>query len=373
MKKFLKKIITILIIIFLICLIQKLGILDFSAFGINEEKLNSYEGYYYKQLDKEEKKIYIKLDEAIEKREEKVFLGVNQIDDLSKKISKVLTAYFYDNPTCYYVSNRYMISTSDIKICKYAIIELDYIISNEDELNIKNNEFKQAIQKILKDNITEEMSDFEKEVALHDALVKHVDYYQYEDLNKMPAIKHTAYAALVEKQAVCDGYSKAFMILLKEAGIESIIVNGEAENVSHAWNMVKIEDEYYHVDVTSDKVRENSKKYAVHTYFNLSDEEILHTHTLDNELKKPKCTATKYNYYNQLNYIVRNNERLDVKLKEIVKKQKNSSILELKAENKHSAKKIVDMLYELNFDNWRSFGKTSITYNTIDDTYVFIK
>ena len=217
------------------------------------------------------------------------------------------------------------------------------------------------------------MTDFEKEVAIHDALVKHVNYYKYEDINTIPSIKHTAYGALVEKEAVCDGYSKAFKLLLDKVGIDSIIISGTTDNVSHAWNLVKLDDEYYHVDVTSDKLEEKADKYVVHTYFNVNDEKISKSHTIDNAFNYPQCASIQYQYYVQKGYTVYSKDNLYNKLQQIISKQKQSDVLELQVTGAYSSKKIINTLYHLNFNNWGSSWKTSVSYSKIDDVYIFIQ
>ena len=61
------------------------------------------------------------------------------------------------------------------------------------------------------------------------------------------------------------------------------------------------------------------------------------------------------------------------KLKNIVSKQKKSTVLELKAADKYSGEKIVDALYNLNFNNWRSSKKVSVSYSEVGDVYIFVK
>lgn len=372
MKKLIKIIISLSIIISLICLVQKLDVLDFFVLDISEEKLSNYSAYYFEQLDLEEKKMYVRIDESIGRNEKKVFLGVNVSTNIKESINRVLTAYFYDNPQYYYISNEYLILTSDIKVANYSILELEYIIDNETEVDLKNQELETAIKQFVEENITADMNDFEKEVALHDALVKHVSYYEYKDINEIPSIKHTAYGALVEGQAVCDGYAKALKMLLEEVGIETVIVSGSTDNVAHAWNIVKLDEKYYHVDATSDRMEEKNK-YVIHTYFNVTDEIIKKTHSIDTSFVIPKCTDDKYNYYLQNQYYISASDNLYKKLDKIISKQKRANILEVKADKKHKASQIIEALYELDFNRWHSDGKQSVSYSKIQDIYLFKK
>lgn len=370
MKKFL---ISILIIIVLICLVVKLGILDFFILEVSEQQLQEYSNFYFDQLDLEEKKIYIKIDETVKNRNEKVFLGMHNYQNITDKVEKIIQAYFYDNPECYYISNKYMISTVDLKLATYSILQLEYLTKSSEEITLKNQQLQIAIDNILKKHITDNMSDFEKELALHNALVEHVDYYKYQDIDKIPCIKHTAYGALVEKQAVCDGYSKAFKMLLEKVGVENIIIHGSTENVAHAWNLVKLDNEYYHVDVTSDKLEENNKKHVIHKYFNIDDKQIAKTHTITNQTSYPKSKGIKYEYYNIKGYNIKSGDNLYSKLNDIVSKQQKSDILELKSENKYTSRSIIDTLYDMNFNNWRLSGKTKVEYHQIQDVYVIVK
>ena len=61
----------------------------------------------------------------------------------------------------------------------------------------------------------------------------------------------TAYGCLVNGKTVCSGYAKAFQFILQNLGYESILVAGEGADGLHAWNMVKIDDDYYYFEVTA--------------------------------------------------------------------------------------------------------------------------
>jgi len=372
-KKFLKTVLIFIAIICLICLTQKLGILDFFALDVNEEKIASYSEYYFDKLDQDEKEMYIRIDEAVKNIKNTVFLGTYNSSDLTDKVERVVNAYFYDNPECYYLSNEYLISIKDFKIFKYLMVKLNYITEDKDELTLGITRFETEIEKFLIENIEDDMTDFEKEVAIHDALIKQVDYYEYEDINNIPDIKHTAYGALIENEAVCDGYSKAFKLLLKKVGIDSIIISGNVDGVPHAWNIVKLDDEYYHVDVTTDKMENKTSKYAIHKYFNITDKEILNSHVFDKMFEYPKCIYNYYDYYIQTGYYIDDVKDIDNKLENIISEQKFSKILEIKIEDEYYVRKVIDALYELNFNNWRSDGKTNVSYSQVKDIYIFFK
>ena len=102
-------------------------------------------------------------------------------------------------------------------------------------------------------------NDFEKALLLHDYIVLNT---AYDKENLEHAIKtgmkevlnplsHTAFGALVNGLAVCDGYARAYMHLLNLVGVESRLVTGNLKGVSHIWNIVRIDNRWYHVDTTA--------------------------------------------------------------------------------------------------------------------------
>lgn len=103
----------------------------------------------------------------------------------------------------------------------------------------------------------DDKTEYEKVECIYDYLCDHVEY-DYDNLEDNEyLLKYTAYAALVDGKAVCQGYAEALYRLLLEAGIDNRIISGTAvdsfgDEESHAWNIVRMEDAYYNTDVTND-------------------------------------------------------------------------------------------------------------------------
>ncbi len=126
----------------------------------------------------------------------------------------------------------------------------------------------------IKDN--HKLSDAEKALLLHDriALACEYDYENYVS-NTVPWESYTIYGVLCKGVAVCEGYAKTYSYLLKMVGIDSEICS--SRRLVHAWNIVYIDGEKYHVDVTwDDPVNGNEKEgtdisgRVTHTNFLLS-------------------------------------------------------------------------------------------------------
>ena len=96
---------------------------------------------------------------------------------------------------------------------------------------------------------------YEKVKTIYDYICENVRY-DYENLNDTTYMrKHTAYAALIDKKAVCQGYAVLFYRLALEEGIDARVISGTGNGGAHAWNIVKIGKEYFNVDATWDAGR----------------------------------------------------------------------------------------------------------------------
>lgn len=95
-------------------------------------------------------------------------------------------------------------------------------------------------------------SDYDKVKGIYDWMCANIKY-DYDNLdNSSYMLKHSAYAALVNKTAVCQGYSLLFYRLCLELGVDARYVSGTANGGGHGWNIVKLNGLYYNVDATWD-------------------------------------------------------------------------------------------------------------------------
>ncbi len=125
--------------------------------------------------------------------------------------------------------------------------------------------------------------------AIHDYVVKHVSYdtsYQ----------AYTAYEALANRSAVCQGYTLLTYQLMRQAGIQTRFVTGKGNGQAHAWNLVKIEGKWYHLDTTFDDPVPDKAGRVTYSYYNMTDEQMSKDHEWDRS-KYPEATT---NYYDEL-------------------------------------------------------------------------
>ena len=105
-----------------------------------------------------------------------------------------------------------------------------------------------------------EMPDYDKVKAAYDYVCRHVKYDRVHRKNPYYFMRSTAYAALVQENATCQGYCVALYRLLRQAGINVRIVTGSVTGKNaeqlHAWNIVELDGKYYHLDATWDAQQE---------------------------------------------------------------------------------------------------------------------
>lgn len=110
--------------------------------------------------------------------------------------------------------------------------------------------------------VSSDMTSLQKAQALHDYLVRNVAYDQRASSNTEPSVSHNPYGALCAGTAVCEGYARAYQMLLERVGLSCAYVESEA--MVHGWNMVQLDGAWYHVDVTWDDPLISSDQGAAH-------------------------------------------------------------------------------------------------------------
>ena len=148
-------------------------------------------------------------------------------------------------------------------------------------------------------------TDYEKVLYVHDTIVNVCEYdtETYDEAvaagELIPDFSYTSYGCLIERRAVCDGYSKAFQLLMNILDIPCGRVLGQAftdtSSESHAWNYIMLDGQYYYVDVTwDDPIGRTPDMGISHEYFCVTTEMLLQDHVINEDQFVPECTATDY-------------------------------------------------------------------------------
>ncbi|PYG88234.1 transglutaminase/protease-like cytokinesis protein 3 [Ruminiclostridium sufflavum DSM 19573] len=175
-----------------------------------------------------------------------------------------------------------------------------------DRLSSEDIEVKDKMEEIVSEVIADEMTDYEKELAIHDYLVANYKYdYENYKSDTLPDESYTPYGLLIKGTGVCQAYAEAMKLLLNRVGVECEVVIGKSREEAHGWNIVKLDDEYYMVDVTWDDPTPDEEGYISYGYFNVTSGQLEEDHSWDTD-KWPVATGTKYNYFVYNNLVVNN-------------------------------------------------------------------
>lgn len=353
--------------------------------------------YGYNTLSSQaEKQLYREFESVIKKvGTEKDDEGLYEIDVIEMKdinltesnIRVVIEAFNCDHPEIFWVSTTFGYYTDkDVTVVHlYSVFSGDEIPAMQKRLNTSINEFI--------DELPKDLSEYEREKFIHDKLLTDCSYAKDTDNSKENPNAFTIYGALVENYAVCEGYTRAMQYLLKLVGIEAIPVNGYSKNELHQWCMVKIEDDWYHLDPTwNDKESEDGES-ILYLYFNVADSFITADHTIakkytsltkdelcgedDNKsavlfnLPLPKCESDKYSYCNingaKLSDISNYDEYSDIVEKLYTAASEKSDVFYLVIDKDSDFKKIADQLFYK--DPYEFFEYTTDVNNKLETDY----
>lgn len=146
--------------------------------------------------------------------------------------------------------------------------------------------YEQKAAEILAECVLPGMTDWQIALSLHDYLVSHSTY-------DSTLAATTGYDLLIHGTSTCAGYTAAYMDLMNRAGVPCRRVTSIP--MEHAWNLVQLDGQWYHADLTWDDPTPNTQGYARHSNFLVSDQDIA-------EGEKPhhgwetdiKCTSDRF-------------------------------------------------------------------------------
>ena len=189
-----------------------------------------------------------------------------------KYIEAITFSEYYQTAFEYQVINNGTEVISNIVSCKITL-ENNYLHNKEQEAAINK-----YVDDFIKDNITNDMSVYDKIKLIHDYIIKNAAYIARIDNDcglTLPLYtpnnnsSHSPYAIVKEELGVCQAYAGLFQKFMDKLNIESYYVTGKVNNkeggageligAGHAWNKVKIGEKYYNIDLTWDDPTDGGK------------------------------------------------------------------------------------------------------------------
>lgn len=339
--------------------------------------------YAYNLLDDNEKKVYdIVLDAIINFTD---VISPVEVPVTTDQCSKIKDYILTDHPEIFWLRHgvcyNYNTDTGLVNEIRFT-----YCLTKE-EVATRQNAIDMALKSFLS-SINDNMSDFEVALRVYENIISLVDYdtiglnKQKKEDNSSPEIPddlRSIYGVFVNKKAVCAGYAKAAQYLYNLLGIECVYVVSD----THAWNLIKLEGDYYHLDVTwgdnsnTDSVKDGGDEID-YSCFCITTEEVLKlkSHIPEEQLSLPICTATKCNYFVRLGLFFRdiNLDRIRNIISKCVQTQKYTVSFKFASEDllNEAKKQLIDggKLSEfIRYSNLTASQKFDVSYryNTRED------
>ena len=196
-------------------------------------------------------------------------------------IDTVYQGFLYDHPEIFWLGQTYSyrFCGSDENGETADAVAVIPIPETAEELAHLNEEFASSADLIL-EKIGEPGSDEEYARSVYDLMTGETEYTgeaMYDDAMRM---QHTAYGAIVDKRAVCDGFALAYRYLLSLKGIPCLVVPGVSEGNPHTWNIAEWDGHWHEADLTWDASLKNE---GGSRYFDLTTVEMQKDHTRETE------------------------------------------------------------------------------------------
>ena len=272
--------------------LQKAG--KASASEVKQEekalKIKKSAHYYYYTLNSDQKAVYRTILKGLSNREDGFTVYVSRAN-LYDAYCRVM----YDHPELFWAELNYRYWDYG----SYVFIRPQYNRTKE-QIATDKKAVNKAIRKIKK--ACRKKSKYDKVLYVYKHLIDTIDY-------KLDARDNqNVYSSLVSKKTVCAGYAKATQLLLQKMGIQCLYVLGNTNRGYHAWNIVKLGDQYYQMDTcwgdldysnsSADYLRNLPKALRYdYRYYCIDDSNMFKTRSQDNHLGLPACRDMNKSFY----------------------------------------------------------------------------
>ncbi len=267
----------------------------------------------YSQLTPEEKALYVMISEGVLRiKKEPDENGTYPLEEIRYEygrlsgysINRALSAFLSENPDVFWISNTYtyVYGNDSTVLNLHSYVSSDTCASMAQELI--------DVLHVFVENLGSSIDEYRREKYIFDFITDRCSY-DFSASNGGESWKtYTIYGALVEGKAVCEGYARSAVKLFNLCGVDCAIVNGYLSGLSsensntHMWNLVKIEGDWYHLDITGC----DSDTLVGYQYFNVTDEQISRSHQIARTYSEsennyygnfelPRCESDALQYY----------------------------------------------------------------------------
>lgn len=242
----------ILFLLILVCSIPSLATEEFGTIDLSPSNYYKVREEVYKAKDPSKDNIKFKVNSSLSildylVQEAYKFNSDINITEYKIPVSEIqrIVINLVDIPELYFINPEefryYWVQDSETGQKLVTRLLMEYYMT-QDEINAANAIIDSVAADYLS-GIKPEWNDLEKVIYTNNYLCRNCSY-----ADNIIMSSHTIYGALVAKEPVCDGYSKAFKFLINKVGVESVVAT--SLSMQHAWNMVNVNGDFYHLDVT---------------------------------------------------------------------------------------------------------------------------
>lgn len=241
----------------------------------------------------EERQLYREILGSLANRESETLLStLNQ-----ELLEPVFRCVLADHPEIFYVDGYTSTSYKLGDELKKITFAGDYTMS-EEEIAWRSERMEETLAQWLMK--LPDADDYERAKYLYEYLISHTEYEMgCEDSQNISSV-------LLNGRSVCQGYAKTFQLLCQRAQIPALLVTGTINGQGHAWDLIRVDAEWYYVDPTwgDASYRQVETEYPQsaypsvnYDYFCVTTEQLSRTHTVAEGQWLPLCTAVDAQYY----------------------------------------------------------------------------